>query len=202
METKNYNQNLSLKEKESNNNAQRAHPIVKIINTILSNKYNLGPIEKETLLEKTCVFSYNSAFKPIINKSLEESYPDLILNNSYEKLSSLKKRNFLLDPLNLTNSTSNYNLLQLDNSVNKPKVYRLWENIDGQNSYNKSQRLLSKKRSRYENDDYAKYSPNYEKSYRRDNEFINNLNGSYRNSRQNKFSKEYEMERNGNLKIL
>jgi len=193
-----------LKERESIiiTNTKRAPPLVKIINSILSSKYNLGPVAKETLPEKTSVFSYNSAFKPIIaNKSYEEANPDLILNSSYEKLSSLKKRSFLLNPSNVSNRTTsksnNYNLFRLDNSVLKPKVVRLWENTEIQ-SIDGHRRLLSKKRSRYENDDYARYSPEYDKSFSWKNRNLDLFNSSVRHSSQMKHSKDHEIEEKSN----
>lgn len=197
----NYNPNLSLKEREFTLNTKRANPLVKIINTILSSKYNLGPLEKETLPEKTSVFSYNSAFKPLITKSIEDSNPDLILNSSYEKLTSLKKRNFLLNPSFISNSTSksNYNLFRLDNTTLKPKVVRLWENNDDQYSEGEK-RLLSKKRSRYENDDYARFSPEYVKNYSWKNRKFDLFNSSNRNSRHMKFVKDLEIEEKSNFK--
>lgn len=119
----------------------------------------------------------------------------MILNSSYEKLSSLKKRNFLLNPSNIANSTSksNYNLFRLDNSLIKPKVVRLWENAQTYAS-NSDRRLLSKKRSRYENDDYARFSPEYEKSFSGRNRNFDLFNSSIRNSAQMKYARDYEQE--------
>jgi hypothetical protein len=107
----------------------------------------------------------------------------------------MKKKNFLLNPSNLKNGTnkSNYNLFRLDNSIIKPKANRLWENAETQESYG-AKRLLSKKRSRYENDDYARYSPEYEKKHRWENKNFDFFDNSIRNSRKNKFTKDYEME--------
>jgi len=161
----------------------------------------LGPIEKETFPEKVSVFSYNSAFKPIVKNKKEGNNTvltnDLILNTSFEKLSSLKKRNYLLNSncKSANKSLSAFNLFRLDNTIIKPKVIRLWESVEKEeNDYEK--RLLSKKRNRYENDDYAKYSPQYETNIRIRNNDLNILSTN-KTSRPNRHTRDFESEEKG-----
>lgn len=159
----------------------------------------MGPLDKETFPEKVSVFSYNSAFKPILNKSVEDSktekYQDINLNLSFEKLSNLKKRNFLLNPSLASNSKPAHNFFRLDNTLLKPKVIRLWENSESDETYEK--RLLSQKRKRYDLDDYARFSPEYETKIgnRRKDNYIS---ASYRTSRLKTNQKDKEIEEKSN----
>ena len=194
---------------------KRIHPVLKVVDIILSKKYNMGPLEKETLPEKTSVFSYNSAFKPIINRSLLNKSNefkdggnnlDLNLNSSFEKLNSKNKRKFLLSE-SLNFNSSNYNFFKLDNTILKPKAIKFWGNNDEDETKlfeDSAKRMISKKRNRYDNDDYAKYSPDYDRNYRNKsmNDYNYNFTTTNRTNRQNKNLRDFDSEENSKFNFL
>lgn len=149
---------------------KREHPVSKIMDIILSRKYNIDPTENATVSHKRSVFTYNSAFKPIINVESQVGKKDLELNTSLEKLSTINKKKFITE----NNSRLNNTYFKLDNKVIKPMVIRAWGDCKAKEGYQRKnstedrdrKSFLSKKRARHDEDQQSLKYPidNYNKS--------------------------------------